>query len=174
MLVERFTFIQKGPNSPVEDSKTINLACKEAMKSPQNFIYQDFSQAIPSKEADLLIGFIKESQFEQWINQIGKNVNWVKKSQVFRENRNKEQPNGNTAKLNYLGEIYYRCSLLGTYESQRKTGAEARYKNVRASSVKTGCRCKIIYQKARMHARLPSNSCCTKAQPRELETGPSQ
>lgn len=117
MLVERFTFIQKGPNSPVEDSKTINLACKEGMKSPQNFIYQDFSQAISSKEADLMIGFIKESQFEQWINQIGKNVNWVKKSQVFRENSNKEQPNGNTAKLNYLEEIYYRCSLLGTYES---------------------------------------------------------
>ena len=41
--------------------KTLISIFKEAMESPELFQFKDYTEAVPSKDVDLIVGFIKKN-----------------------------------------------------------------------------------------------------------------
>ena len=57
----RLNLIQKGSNIVNDDEKTLISIFKEAMESPELFQFKDYTEAVPSKDVDLIVGFIKKN-----------------------------------------------------------------------------------------------------------------
>ncbi|KGR14017.1 hypothetical protein MG5_00752 [Candida albicans P57072] len=145
----RLNLIQKGSNIVNDDEKTLISIFKEAMESPELFQFKDYTEAVPSKDVDLIVGFIKKKHYKKWLKSINLEYRWLKKTRIYStSNNDKDTPQKRPKKSSYLKEYYFHCSSSGTYTLKLQQGPESRYKTPRSlSSIKTACTAKVYIKK---------------------------
>lgn len=79
----RLNLIQKGSNIVNDDEKTLISIFKEAMESPELFQFKDYTEAVPSKDVDLIVGFIKKKHYKKWLKSINLEYRWLKKQEFI-------------------------------------------------------------------------------------------
>lgn len=151
MPAERFQFIQKGSNAPVNENKTLISAFRDALDSPECFQFTDVPEQI-APQIDLVIGFMTNAQFNEWFDDLCSDYNWLKKIRSYQSAKN----DNNTSQLqkkpkrqDYSEEIYYYCSLLGQYEPSKKAKVTS-FKTNAVPTIKTGCGARLIVKKPKI------------------------